>query len=150
MSNFSDLQLHQKYDITQYEELGFHSLLRWKMIILPILTSSLSHMRIYFFNLGVKGSNALFTTYRSCARDEMSAVSCGAGVSSMDNCSTLFIDDRLPTFVSLHRQGVVKADYLPLTIEFNPKIKCLQPTPVKDAEWIEVCGPSDKACTKCP
>ena len=36
------LQLHQKYDITQYEELGFsYCLLRWKIIILPILTTSL-------------------------------------------------------------------------------------------------------------
>ena len=35
-------QPHQKCDITQYGELGFsYSLLRWKMIILPILTTSL-------------------------------------------------------------------------------------------------------------
>ena len=37
------LQPQQKYYITQYEELGFHCLLRWKIIILPILTSSLLH-----------------------------------------------------------------------------------------------------------
>ena len=35
------LQPHQKHNITQYKNLAFHSLLRWKMIILPILTSSL-------------------------------------------------------------------------------------------------------------
>ena len=35
------LQPHQKYYITlQYEELAFHSLLRRKMIVLPILTTS--------------------------------------------------------------------------------------------------------------
>ena len=40
------------------KNLGFHSLLRWKMIILPILTTSLIHFskdgRMYFLNLGVK------------------------------------------------------------------------------------------------
>ena len=39
----SALQPHQIYNITQHEELAFHSLLRWKMIILPILTTSLIH-----------------------------------------------------------------------------------------------------------
>ena len=35
---------HQKYNITQYEECGFSSLiLRWKMIILPILATSHIH-----------------------------------------------------------------------------------------------------------
>ena len=48
------LQPHQKYYITQYEELGFHCLLRWKMIILPILTTSL----IYFPSNGWE--NVLF------------------------------------------------------------------------------------------
>ena len=42
------LQPHQKYNITRYGELGFHSLLRWKMIILPILTTSL----LYFSSKG--------------------------------------------------------------------------------------------------
>ena len=37
-------QPHQKYCITQYEELAFHHCLRWKLIKLP-----------YFLNLGVKG-----------------------------------------------------------------------------------------------
>ena len=38
------LQPHQKYYITQCEELGFSWLiLRWKMIVLPILTTSLIH-----------------------------------------------------------------------------------------------------------
>ena len=42
------------------KNLAFHSLLRWKMIIQPILTTSLIHSlwkggRIYFLNLGVKG-----------------------------------------------------------------------------------------------
>ena len=37
------LQPHQKYCIIQCREnLAFHSLLRWKMIILPILTTSLT------------------------------------------------------------------------------------------------------------
>ena len=42
------------------ENLAFHSLLRWKMIILPILTTSLIHFplkvgRMYFWDLEVKG-----------------------------------------------------------------------------------------------
>ena len=36
------LQPHQKYYITQYEELGLHSLLRWKMIPLPHLYNHFS------------------------------------------------------------------------------------------------------------
>ena len=35
------LQPHKKYDITQKENLAFHSLLRWKVIILQILATSL-------------------------------------------------------------------------------------------------------------
>ena len=35
------LQPHQKYYITQMKNLAFHSLLRWKMIMLPILAISL-------------------------------------------------------------------------------------------------------------
>ena len=35
------LQPHKKYDITQHGELDFHSLLRWKVIILQILATSL-------------------------------------------------------------------------------------------------------------
>ena len=54
------LQPHQHYPITQYKELCFHSLLRWKMIILPILTTSL--IRFPF-----KGwENVLFLTWESC------------------------------------------------------------------------------------
>ena len=56
------LQPHHKYYIAQYEELDpFHSLLRWKMIILPILTTSLIHFslkgdgRMYIFSSGVEG-----------------------------------------------------------------------------------------------
>ena len=37
------LQPNRKHNITQYGELGFQSLLRWKMIILPLLTTSLIH-----------------------------------------------------------------------------------------------------------
>ena len=40
------LQPHQKYYITQFENLAFHSLLRWKIIILPILTTSLIHFTL--------------------------------------------------------------------------------------------------------
>ena len=52
-------QPHQKYYIT-HEELGFHSLLRWKMIILPILTTILIHISVegwenVLLNLGVEG-----------------------------------------------------------------------------------------------
>ena len=40
-------QPHQKHYITQYKERGFHSLLRWKMIILQIPATSLIH---FLFN----------------------------------------------------------------------------------------------------
>ena len=44
MINFTFLlQPYQKYNIKQYENLIFHSLFRWKMIFLPILTTSLIH-----------------------------------------------------------------------------------------------------------
>ena len=35
------LKPHLKYNITQYGELGFHSLLEWKMIVPPIIATSL-------------------------------------------------------------------------------------------------------------
>ena len=57
-------------DITSHsmKNLAFHSLLRWKVITLPILTTSLIHLslkafqrervwRMSFLNLGVKGFN---------------------------------------------------------------------------------------------
>ena len=38
------LQPHQKYNITPHiKNLAFHGLLRWKMMILPVLTTSLMH-----------------------------------------------------------------------------------------------------------
>ncbi|KAK3754757.1 hypothetical protein QZH41_008161 [Actinostola sp. cb2023] len=46
------------------------------------------------------------------------------------------------------RQGVVAAAYLPLRIQLNPKTKCLQPTPIKNAKWIIACSPEDKACLR--
>ena len=61
MSNFPCTP-HQKAScITQYEEdVAFYSLLRWKMIILSILTTSLIHLSSkgwenVLFELGVKG-----------------------------------------------------------------------------------------------
>ena len=61
MINFKfPLQPHQKQYITQHEDfLAFHRLLRWKMILLPILTTSIIHFSsklesMYFLNLGVK------------------------------------------------------------------------------------------------
>ena len=50
------LQPHQKYDITLCMNLAFHSLLRWKMVVLPILTTSLIYFsfklrRMYSLNL---------------------------------------------------------------------------------------------------
>ena len=48
------LQPHEKYDITVWTT--FHSLLRWKMIILPILTTSLIH-----FSLGRLGECSFWT-----------------------------------------------------------------------------------------
>ena len=54
------LQPHQKYKSHSMKNLAFHSLLRWKMIILPILTTSpyialSSFGECYFLMLGVKG-----------------------------------------------------------------------------------------------
>ena len=62
VSNFKFLlQTHQKYYITQYGELAFRSLLRWKMVILPILTTLYISLwkvwRTYFLILGTKGLN---------------------------------------------------------------------------------------------
>ena len=39
-------QHHQKYNITQFKNMAFHSLLRSQMIILPILTTSLTHFSL--------------------------------------------------------------------------------------------------------
>ena len=52
------LQSHQKYHITHMKNLAFHSFLKWKMIILPILTISLIHSSLegwenVLFELGV-------------------------------------------------------------------------------------------------
>ena len=48
MINFKfSLQFHRKYDITQYEELGFrYILLIWKISILPILITWLRHFSL--------------------------------------------------------------------------------------------------------
>ena len=47
------------------------------------------------------------------------------------------------------RKGVAKAEYLPLEIRLNNRNKCLHPAAKKNAKWIEVCSPMDKACRKC-
>ena len=64
------LQLHQKYNITQYEELGFQSLLRRKMIILPILTTSLIHFSLkcwenIILELGGERAKTVRSRYRN-------------------------------------------------------------------------------------
>ena len=51
------LQPHQNITSHSMKNIAFHSVLRWKMIILPILTTSLIHFT--FLNLGVKGWNPL-------------------------------------------------------------------------------------------
>ena len=69
------LQPHQKCCIKQYEELSFHSSLRWKMIALPILTTSPIHFslgkveRMYFLNLGVKGLKTIWITVETPSLD---------------------------------------------------------------------------------
>ena len=83
------LQPHQKFHITQHEKLGFHSLLRRKMIILPILTTSLIYFSLKgweneFMNLG-KGK-ALQTW-----------MSTGAGASSATSHSTSRFCSRFPS-----------------------------------------------------
>ena len=75
--------LCQNYYITQYEgNMAFYSLLRWKMMmILPILTSSLTHFpingwkagRMYFLNLGVKGLIQTLESFDSYISNILSA-----------------------------------------------------------------------------
>ncbi|XP_073238204.1 capsule biosynthesis protein CapA-like isoform X1 [Porites lutea] len=50
--------------------------------------------------------------------------------------------------VTLSRNGVLRASYLPLKILFDSKSKRIHPEPIKNARWIRVCGKKDKQCEK--
>jgi len=51
--------------------------------------------------------------------------------------------------VTISRNGVVGAKYLPLKIAFDPKTKRLHPEPKKNAKWITMCGVEDNQCQPC-
>ncbi|KAL9982590.1 hypothetical protein ACROYT_G004652 [Oculina patagonica] len=46
------------------------------------------------------------------------------------------------------RRGVTRAQYLPYEIRVNQTNHCIQPTPLSNAAWIDVCGQTDTACLK--
>jgi len=48
--------------------------------------------------------------------------------------------------VTVSRNGVVGAKYLPVKILFDRKTKRLHPEPLKNAKWISVCGKEDTQC----
>ncbi|CAH3017436.1 unnamed protein product [Porites evermanni] len=64
----------------------------------------------------------------------------------LGNCNNLKMSQMLK--VTLCRNGVLGASYLPVKIVFDPKTKRLHPKPTKDAKWIRVCGKKDKQCEK--
>ncbi|XP_048590667.1 PGA biosynthesis protein CapA-like [Nematostella vectensis] len=47
--------------------------------------------------------------------------------------------------VTVNKQGIVNAQYLPVVIRFHAKKKLFQPTPVSK-EWISVCSERDTHC----
>ena len=49
---------------------------------------------------------------------------------------------------SLSRKGVVRVQYLPYEIRKNPTNHCLQPIPLNQDGWIDVCGQTDTMCLK--
>ena len=60
---------------------------------------------------------------------------------------TLFLIPSSVLFFFL-RNGVLGAKYLPVKIVFDQKTKRLYPEPIKDSQWISVCGGEDKQCEK--
>ena len=48
----------------------------------------------------------------------------------------------------LSRKGVVRVQYLPYEIRKNPTNHCLQPIPLNQDGWIDVCGQTDTMCLK--
>ncbi|CAH3017435.1 unnamed protein product, partial [Porites evermanni] len=62
----------------------------------------------------------------------------------LGNCDNLKMSRILK--VTLSRNGVLGASYLPAKIVFDPKNKRIHPEPIKDAKWITVCGKKDKQC----
>ncbi|KAL9967844.1 hypothetical protein ACROYT_G026142 [Oculina patagonica] len=65
----------------------------------------------------------------------------------LGNCDNLKASQMLKITVS--RNGVVEAKYLPLKIAFDHKTKRIHPEPNKNAKWITVCGVEDKQCQEC-
>ncbi|XP_078377998.1 capsule biosynthesis protein CapA-like [Oculina patagonica] len=62
----------------------------------------------------------------------------------LGNCENLRSTEMLKVTVS--RNGVVEAKYLPLKIAFDHKNKRIHPEPKKKAKWITVCGDQDERC----
>ncbi|KAM7439661.1 hypothetical protein ABFA07_010983 [Porites harrisoni] len=62
----------------------------------------------------------------------------------LGNCDNLKMSRILK--VTLSRNGILGASYLPAKIVFDPKGKRIHPEPIKEAKWITVCGKKDKQC----
>ncbi|KAL9967847.1 hypothetical protein ACROYT_G026145 [Oculina patagonica] len=65
----------------------------------------------------------------------------------LGNCDSLKASQMLKVTVS--RNGIVEAKYLPVKIAFDRKTKRIHPEPQKNAKWITVCGAEDKQCQEC-
>lgn len=50
--------------------------------------------------------------------------------------------------VEVSRSGIIRAQYLPFQIRINQTNHCLQPIPLSDSGWIDVCGQTDSACLR--
>lgn len=50
--------------------------------------------------------------------------------------------------VTVTRNGVLTAKYIPVRIAFDHKTRRLHPEPRENAKWIDVCGKGDKHCQK--
>ena len=50
--------------------------------------------------------------------------------------------------LNFHRRGVIRAQYLRYEIRVNQTNHCIQPTPLGNATWIDVCGQRDTACLR--
>ncbi|XP_067021789.1 capsule biosynthesis protein CapA-like isoform X1 [Acropora muricata] len=50
--------------------------------------------------------------------------------------------------VTVSRNRLLEAEYLPVEIKFDFKSKLLHPKPSEGSEWIQVCGKKDKQCER--
>ncbi|XP_078372030.1 capsule biosynthesis protein CapA-like [Oculina patagonica] len=66
---------------------------------------------------------------------------------TLGNCENFKLSTMLQ--VTVTRNGVLEAKYIPLRIAFDHTTKRLHPEPTKQAKWINVCENEDKRCQKC-